>query len=245
MKQWLGQQSAVFYFMMITALVGLVMTAVANNVYKRLIKDTDDVENSANRLIKYIKLKYTSYYKLGLKPYDVKAMVQSYFAKYKVGPLTLKSWSVAGILSQSIVVITAIAYILFNLSYGKRISDLYTFIGAALIAVCILAVQNKLYDFGEKQATFCWNMYDYLSNFLKNKIENGKTASQSDMADMAESMQNNYQQFKARKGESQAAATSVPFGKMSADKEKSFGRMAMDDEIDAKIVEDILKEFLN
>lgn len=246
MKQWLSQQGAVFYMMMAIVLVGLIMTAVANRVYKGLIKDSDDVENSANRLVKYIKLKYTSYYKLGLMANDEKALVRSYLSKYKVGPIALDTLCKIGIAARYAVGSLAIGYLLFSLTRGKSVADMYAFIGVAIISLLFMTLQYKLCEFNEKREVFCWNMYDYLSNFLKNKIDKGNNDMSMPEKAAEENFSLDYQDKQRKKAVSQAAAAQVPKSRKTQDFSDTLGhgRLSLDDDIDAKIVEDILKEFL-
>ena len=63
MRQWISQQDVAFYVVTAVTIIGVILTAAANRAYKRLMKEADHVEESTNRLIKYIKLKYSSYYK--------------------------------------------------------------------------------------------------------------------------------------------------------------------------------------
>lgn len=45
--------------------------------YKRLIREADLMGTSNQRLIKYIKLKVTSYYKIGMHPEDTQALTDA------------------------------------------------------------------------------------------------------------------------------------------------------------------------
>lgn len=243
MRQWIIQQGTVFYVMSAVTLLGIIMTAIANGVYKRLVREADDVENSSNRLVKYIKLKYSSYYKIGLKPNDMKAMVHKYFQKYRLGPLSLKLWSKTGILAAGIVGITAMVYMLLEFNGGARISDMYVMLTEAVLGIFILSLQYALYSFGAKQEAFCWAMYDYLANFLKNKIENGKTVLAEEEKIEAES-RHERKHDRSFRGDEQVAATSAPYSKSVERSGKKDRRSYDEDEIDAKIVEDILREFL-
>jgi len=274
MKQWISQQGADFYVMAVAVFIGLIMTAAANRTYKRLIREAGNVEDSSNRLIKYIKLKYSSYYKIGLKPNNMKAMVNKYFQQYKIGPVSLELWSKTGIAAAGVCGITAMVYMLAGFYGGKRTSDMYILITEAVLSVFILGMQYIFYGFGRKQNMFCQTMYDYLENFLKNKIENGDAVrrmneNDSESADSEvrrhdrqdsekyksgryrddeyDREYDSYHQVKddrERKGSSQAAATAIDSGRKSGARDAQRRYSSEDDEIDARIVEDILKEFL-
>ena len=76
MREWMMEQGMIFYFFCAVGVMGAAAAALANRTYKRLIKEADGMENSQHRLIKYIKLKYSSYYTLGMKANDEQAMVR-------------------------------------------------------------------------------------------------------------------------------------------------------------------------
>ena len=78
MREWMMEQGMIFYFFCAVGVMGAAAAALANRTYKRLIKEADGMENSQHRLIKYIKLKYSSYYTLGMKANDEQAMVRRY-----------------------------------------------------------------------------------------------------------------------------------------------------------------------
>ena len=243
MRQWISQQDVAFYVVTAVTIIGVILTAAANRAYKRLMKEADHVEESTNRLIKYIKLKYSSYYKIGLKPNDMRAMVNRYFQKYRLGPVSLQTWSKSGILTAGIAGVIVMVYLLMGFYQGKRFADMYAVVISGILSEFILMVQYMLCAFKDKREAFCWTMYDYLSNFLKNKIENNPAVlSKEEGLSAKEAL---YQTDRERKGTSQAAATAIGSGKRTAEKmyDSSLSEFE-DDEIDAKIVEDILKEFL-
>ena len=100
MREWIMEQEIVFIFCSVGVL-GAVAAAAANRMYKRLIREADAMEKSEHRLIKYIKLKYSSYYTLGLKANDEQSMVKRYLYRYKMGPMTLVTWSKLGLAALS------------------------------------------------------------------------------------------------------------------------------------------------
>lgn len=286
MREWIMEQGILFYFFCSAGVLGAAATAMANRTYKRLIKEADAMENSEHRLIKYIKLKYSSYYTLGLKANDEKAMVKRYLYRYKIGPLTLMTWSKMGLAMLGAVVLACMGMMLYSLNNGAAFSDMFSMIVAAAMVSLVLGMQYKLYGFKDKQSVFCAQMEDNLQNFLKNKIEYGhvlKRQSGTDIAaDAAEEKRRapaeNFSENAGEKvylskehsgrerreylrherkaemqGQSQAAAAG--HGRKNTIKKTEdsiYTKAALQladgfgtEEIDAGVVEDILKEFLN
>lgn len=234
MREWISEQGIIFYMFTVLTVAGFIACAIANSGYKRLIKEADNMDNANNRLVKYIKLKYSSFYKIGLKPNDIKAMVNRYMYKYRLGPFTLGKWAKSGMLAMGTIAILAVTGTIVRFYRGEILQDMYSMFATAFLGMLILFVQERLYCFEDKREAFRWTMYDYLSNYLKNKIEFGKTLSE-----------------KTIQQQSQAAATRLAYTKEPAAPKvysknyESIQEKNIDDEIDAKVVEDILKEFLN
>lgn len=232
MRAWLSAQSIMFYILAVITAAGMIIQAVTNHVYKRLIKEADHVEQADNRLIKYIKLKYSSFYKIGISPNDGQAMVRKYFEKYKLGPLTLSGWSRCDILFIGLILICSFVNILYEMYKGRALTDSIQTLMMAAIAICILLMQKRWYAFGEKKTSFVVSMDDYIQNYLKNKMEYGKVLD-----------------AKISDEQTQTAATSMERRRTNTHRvmsEKNSGRrLHTEDDLDASVVEDILKEFLN
>ena len=92
MKEWMIQQGVIMYILAGCLVVGLVSAMIANHGYKRLIREADMMGNSDNRLLKYIKLKFSSYYKLNMRPQDSRALTRHYLHKYKIGFWSAATW---------------------------------------------------------------------------------------------------------------------------------------------------------
>ena len=279
MREWILDQGISLYVFFSVGLLGFIATAAANRTYKRLIREADHMEKSEHRLIKYIKLKYSSYYSIGLKTNDEKAMVKRYLYRYKIGAVPLISLSKAGLAAMTVVILTAAATMLYRLNQGSMLSDLSPLFGICAFLVTILAMQYKICSFQDKRDTFCAQMEDNLENFLKNKIEYGHVLEEqraqmhtdnSDQdnrrgvkKDSFEDQNSNHEKDEATRNRTvyhsggakdQAAASAVENSLLKRQKaaESVFGNVASNladgfssDKIDAKVVEDILKEFLN
>lgn len=278
MREWILEQGISLYVFFSVGLLGFIATAAANRAYKRLIREADHMEKSEHRLIKYIKLKYSSYYSIGLKTNDEKAMVRRYLYRYKIGAVPLMTLSRAGLAAMTAVILTAAVTMLYRLNQGIEIGDMLSLFGISAFLVTILAMQYKIYAFPDKRKTFCAQMEDNLENFLKNKIEYGHVIEEQRAQMNAENSGQDLRQrgkkenlaaydsrhaadeepmksmYHGSDAKEQAAASAVenPASKRQKAAESVFGNVANNlaagfssDKIDAKVVEDILKEFLN
>ena len=220
-------QGAVIYIFAGILAIGLIGTLIANRGYKRLIKEADAMGTSDNRLIKYIKLKFESYYKLGMEPWNPEVLANRYIYKYKIGFMSLEKWEKVGKLSMVATALTVVINGLIKLNNQAAYADILMMCGIGVISFLLLFGQYKFHDFNAKKQTLRCVILDYLENFLKNKLGPGK-----ELAKTRSKMQDN------KKAMDEAAATHI--------RPKHTNEEAdTDDEIDARVVEDILKEFLN
>lgn len=281
MREWILEQGVLFYFFCSVGLLGIIATAAVNRTYKRLIKEADNMEKSEHRLIKYIKLKYSSYYTIGLKANDERAMVKRYLYRYKVGPASLMTWSKVGLAALAAVVLICLGAMLYGVYEGTSLNDMVSMFGLAAFIATVLGMQYKIAAFKDKQEVFCAQMEDNLENFLKNKIEYGhvlqeqKVSAQSeadetekfdsgvsnksfykDSDDVKRHRKGTDEQWKKHndeaKGQAAAAASMYGKGRSKGANDSVYSKAAVQladsfdsEEIDAKVVEDILKEFLN
>ena len=93
MKNWFLGQGIPLYAETVLLLAGLLALWMTGRIYKRLIREADLMGTSNQRLIKYIKLKVTSYYKIGMHPEDTQALIGRYIKKYRTGPFSMQGWS--------------------------------------------------------------------------------------------------------------------------------------------------------
>ncbi len=244
MREWLFAQGVILYVFGVCTIVGLLSAYVANRGYKRLIKDTESMAETNNRLLKYIKLKFGSYYKLGMKPQDTKALAQHYLYKYKVGFFNVTTWIKMSKAAAGLIILSGILKVMLSAAQAKTWTDMAAVILCGAFGWILLSVCHQLCDFKDKQERATWFLMDYLENFLKNKIESGKNLS---LMATEEPVQESSEKMR------EAAATRIspvfvapedtnPYPKQEKVMKK---KVAPDmDAVDAKVVEDILKEFL-
>jgi len=235
MREWIMEQGATIYIFAGILVIGVFGTFMANRGYKRLIKEADTMGTSDNRLIKYIKLKFESYYKLGMEPCNAEVLTNRYIYKYKVGFMSLNRWEKIGKLAMAATALTVIINGLIKLNNQADYADILMMCGIGAASCLLLFAQYKIHDFDTKKQILRCVILDYLENFLKNKLGPGK-----ELAKTRSKMQNG-------NAMEEAAATTHSRSKQAEEEETFRHKEAMspDDEIDAKVVEDVLKEFLN
>ncbi len=273
MKDWLMGQGVILYVYAGCLAVGVLSAWIANRGYKRLIRESELMGSTQNRLLKYIKLKFGSYYKLNMRPQDTRALTRHYMYKYKIGFMNVTSWIKLSKLAVGVIGIAAIVRLLYMQAQGSDAQAIVSMAGCGLICAAFVYIQHRVYDFPEKQKMLEWYLMDYLENFLKNKIESrkapviekentdkaGKTEPEAEADseffndpsreritwDQDGNHHNEAAASRHRPAKTPASRLHPSDYKTSDPSDFSVNAPGSpEDEIDAKIVEDILKEFL-
>lgn len=268
MKEWMIQQGVIMYILAGCLVVGLVSAMIANHGYKRLIREADMMGNSDNRLLKYIKLKFSSYYKLNMRPQDSRALTRHYLHKYKIGFWSAATWRNIPVVMMSVSGLAFGAWLIFMMFQGRKVTDLVMTGVVWGMTEIVLLTQNHLYNYREKQAALEWHVMDYLENFLKNKIESGKSLQNYSVESVDKDLSKQNEESSVRPSHElnrsqNGTGRSPRVHSVKTDQEIAAAKFAFkskpnrrkdlvgdefsgepEDEIDARIVEDILKEFL-
>ena len=96
MKEWIVLQGWPLYLMLGMTGLGLLGSILSRIFYGRLAREAQLCGTSDYPMLHYIRQKYSSYYKLGMRPDNTEALVKRYLALHRVGPLALYSWKEAG-----------------------------------------------------------------------------------------------------------------------------------------------------
>ena len=92
MKEWIVLQGWPLYLMLVMTGLGLLGSVLSRIFYGRLAREAQLCGTSDYPMLHYIRQKYSSYYKLGMRPGNAEALVKRYLALHRVGPLALYSW---------------------------------------------------------------------------------------------------------------------------------------------------------
>lgn len=241
MRDWIVGQGVVVYVFAGCLFAGLVSAFIANHGYKKYIRESEIMGSTQNRLLKYIKLKFGSYYKLNMRPQDSRALTRHYLYKCRVGFFNVMTWIKISKFAAGVMAAAALVDLIWMLDQGRSPEDMMAMICCCLVGLGLLYMQHRIYDFPEKRNMLEWYLMDYLENFLKNKIESapGNTAAARDGAG---SRPPEKQPVFGEGQEPAAAAARAP--KTGPDPVIRQESREEDDDLDARIVSDILKEFL-
>lgn len=193
------------------------------------------VWNIGYPMLHYIRQKYSSYYKLGMRPGNAEALVKRYLALHRVGPLALYSWNEAGNFMMGAVMLTGLIRGIYRFQTTMQTGPALMDIGIGLVLALGLRLTGKIFSVERLQVITLNAICDYLENYLKSKLD----------GEYGYGPQTETPDHYARALKETAASRTKPglrpttVRRMPAERSET-----VDSTVDAKIVEDVLKEFL-
>ena len=151
--------------------VGLLIKLITNFVYIRLVRASGNMGSSQNKLVKQMKLKFETFYKLKIGVNNVDIFVDKYVYKHKVCGLLLPTWdNISGLMLILCLLIAPIASILGLILKCGESTILYTFFTGVCTSALLILVDN-LFNIPSKKQIIKINIKDYLENYLKVRLE--------------------------------------------------------------------------
>ena len=239
MRNWFLGQGIPMYAEAILLAAGLFTLWMTGRIYKRLIREADMMGTSNQRLIKYNKLKVTSYYKIGMRPEDTQALIGRYIKKFRVGPFSLQSWSRLPYLIMTGMLAIGGGNLMYRWTRGEELYRISVIFGVSVVGTVILGGLLMFMDFRAKETMLTNSISDYVDNYLSNKLAQDYKGQAGKVAP---------EQYKRALQEIAATGTGRRKERNSQYYYDGFSEESdlnrKDDAVDAKIVEDVLKEFL-
>lgn len=151
--------------------LGILIRFILNMVYIYLVRESDRLGSTNNKLLKHMKMKFETCYKLNIGVNNVDTFVDKSLTKYKFCGILLSTWeNLSGqvlLLSFLIIPISAIFGVVFEID---REQILYT--GAVgVLAGAALILVDKMTNLTIKKQMIRLNLLDYLENFCKVRLE--------------------------------------------------------------------------
>lgn len=235
MKEWIVLQGWPLYLMLGMTGLGLLGSILSRIFYGRLAREAQLCGTSDYPMLHYIRQKYSSYYKLGMRPGNAEALVKRYLALHRVGPLALYSWNEAGNFMMGAVMLTGLIRGIYRFQTTMQTGPALMDIGIGLVLALGLRLTGKIFSVERLQVITLNAICDYLENYLKSKLD----------GEYGYGPQTETPDHYARALKETAASRTKPglrpttVRRMPAERSET-----VDSIVDAKIVEDVLKEFL-
>lgn len=171
MLQNLYNENIIIYAFAGLGAFGLLLRLIVNLVYKHLMKESDKLGETKNKVLKHMKLKFSTCYKLKIGVNNVDTFVDKSIFRYRFCGLLLSTWEnfcgqVLYLILLGVPIITVFAVLE---DCGQDIILLTGAVGILSAAVLILV--DKSINLSGKKKIVRLNLLDYLENFCKVRLE--------------------------------------------------------------------------
>ncbi len=151
--------------------LGLLLRLIINLVYKHLVKESDNLGETKNKMLKHIKMKFETCYKLKIGVNNVDTFVDKNILKHRFCGILLSTWdNLCGqALFLNLLAVPIIA--IFGVVY-KCGQDRILLAGAVgILTSAIMILVDKSINLTGKKKIMRLNLLDYLENFCKVRLE--------------------------------------------------------------------------
>ncbi len=171
MVKYLYDQNIIIYTYAALVGLGLLFRLIVNLVYKHLVKQSDNLGETKNKMLKHIKMKFETCFKLKIGVNNVDTFVDKNVLKYRFCGLLLSTWdNLCGqVLFLNLLIVPILA--VFGAFY-KCGQDKILFTGAiGILSAAVLILVDKSINLSSKKKMLRLNLLDYLENFCKVRLE--------------------------------------------------------------------------
>jgi hypothetical protein len=150
---------------------GILLKLLINLVYQRLLKASDNMTTSKNKLTQMMKKKFETYYNLKIGVHNVDIFVDKYIFRHKFCGILLSTWeNIGGQVLMLCLLIGSISSILGLIYECGKNQILGTFSVGILTSGLLIFLEGMINLAGKKELTRL-NMKDYFENILKVRLE--------------------------------------------------------------------------
>jgi len=203
MVQYLFDRDIIIYTFIGLCGLGVAIRLMIDLVYKKLVKESDNLGATNNKQLKLLKMKFETCYKLKIGVNNVDTFVDKNVLKHRFGAILLSTWEcISGQVLYLCLLLVPVSA-LFGVVYDCG-QDIMLLTGAVgILSSAILILVDKGINLSIKKRMVKMNLLDYLENFCKVRLEQ-----EAFHPELLEQYRNEYlQQAEANK---QISATSAP-----------------------------------
>lgn len=171
MMLYLYEKNIILYTYAILCGMGLLFRFIVNIVYKHLVKESDNPGETKNKMLKHIKMKFETCYKLKIGVNNVDTFVDKHLLKYRLCGFLLSTWdNICGqILFLNLLMVPVLS--VFGVVYKCGQNKLLLSGAVGILSSAVLILVDKSMNVSGKKRILRLNLLDYLENFCKVRLE--------------------------------------------------------------------------
>lgn len=171
MTEFIKQYGAV-YVTALFCVMEILSRGMLSHTYRRLIRAAEDMGRSDHRLMKSLRMKFDTFYRLKIGVADVNIFVERYLQHYRVLGLRLRTWESVGNLCMLLSMITGLGGAVCAMAMELDRTAVFSSLFAGIFGNGLILAFDCLYEIQNKRELLRIDMMDFLANIYKPRLEN-------------------------------------------------------------------------
>jgi len=171
MLQYLYEKNIIIYTYAALGGIGFLLRVIVNLVYKHLVKESDRLGDTKDKLLQHMKMKFSTSFKLKIGVNNVDTFVDKNVLRYRFCGVLLSTWdNLCGqVLFLNLLIVPILTVFGVRFDCGQ---DLVLLTGAVGISTSALLIfVDKSINLSIKKKMLHLNLLDYLENICKVRLE--------------------------------------------------------------------------
>lgn len=170
MFQVLGEEKIISVIMFTSLVLSMGCRIMIGILYQNMIKETDNMSATGNKLLKQCKLKFANCYQLNKGVANIPVFVDKFINKLSIGPLPFQTaYHMSGQLMLLSVLFAGIG-VCKSIIVGRSIGELLPFYIISFLGLYLYFSVSAITDIKGKRRILKVNLVDYLENHMVNKL---------------------------------------------------------------------------
>ena len=171
MLQIFREEMVVTVVMLCFLAVSIFLRTLLGFLYQNMIKETDNMASTENKLLKQCKLKFANCYQLNNGVSNIPVFVDKFINRLALGPISfLTMYHLSG-QAMLLSVVSAGVGICRSILDGKMLGEILPFYIVSFIGLYLYFSVSTVVDIKGKRRVLKVNLVDYLENHLSARID--------------------------------------------------------------------------
>lgn len=158
-------------FMMSFLGLSIFLRVLLGMLYQNMIKETDNMASTNNKLLKQCKLKFANCYQLNSGVANIPVFVDKFLNRLAFGPFSFETMYHLSGQTMLLSVVSAGVGICRSILSGKMLGEILPFYIVSFVALYLYFSVSTVVDVKGKRRVLKVNLVDYLENHLSARID--------------------------------------------------------------------------
>ena len=165
------EEKIVTAFMLSFLLISVFLRIVLGMLYQNMIKESDNMAATENKMLKQCKLKFANCYQMNNGVANIPIFVDKFLNRMRLGPLTAETLYHLSGQAMLLSVVAAGVGVCRSIMAGRTLGDILPFYIVSFFGLYLFFSVSTVVDVKKKKRILKVNLVDYLENHLSPRID--------------------------------------------------------------------------